>query len=648
MLTKSWHIVNIAYKENFESLLDVLLGTRNIVPEQQDEFFHPDIHHLHDPFLLPDMNKAVTRIITARDNNERIVVFWDYDVDGVSSTALLVRFLSEIGCQVSYRLPHRVHDGYWLKDYFFTELSEKNVKLVITVDCGTRDIEPIRYAKSLGIDVIVTDHHAVPDVVPTEVIALINPKRKDSLYPFQSLAGSGVAFKLLHGIHLTLNPSPTGEGDQKNSSSLKEKGQGDDVLIRYIDLASLGTVADCMPILWENRTITTLWLRQMRESNSYGLRKFLEGTETVEGNADIIGFQIGPRINAAGRMDTPLTALRWLLARDDKVDTFFDELEHLNEMRKWTTEKHLEKALANVDTSSPIIIYDADDLDHGIIGLVAGKLVEMYGKPAIVLKNGHTHPLTRRKWDEVEVDNTPPHLPYNGEETNERKDASTSESANQLTSTLPPPPYKPYNLINQLTNLPTHQPTISIASCRSPEWCNMIELLESVKDLFIRFGWHRQAAGFTIEGSRIWELRSRLIEKMATLHDIHNLPKKRIDVECVLDPSMHLTLESVEIIDRFRPFGIGNRKPLFLLKDLTVKEVRKIGKDENHLSLTFSETGNIRTLAWNYADLSPSPTLQHSNIPTPGDIISIIVELDQNEWNKQKMPQLIVKEFVLE
>lgn len=153
---------------------------------------------------MPDMEKSVQRILEALEKKERIVIFGDYDVDGVSSTAMLVRFLSEIGCEVSYRLPHRVHDGYGLKSYFFDELAEKNVKLVVTVDCGTRDIEPIKHAKTLGIDVIITDHHAVPDIIPTEVIGIINPKRKDSLYPFPNLAGAGVAFKLVHAILIAM------------------------------------------------------------------------------------------------------------------------------------------------------------------------------------------------------------------------------------------------------------------------------------------------------------------------------------------------------------------------------------------------------------------------------------------------------------
>ncbi len=167
-------------------------------------FFSPSLEYLHDPYLMPDMEKAVRRIFEARERKERVVIFGDYDVDGVSSTAILFRYLSEIGIECSYRLPHRVHDGYGLKNYFFDELAEKNIKLVITVDCGTRDIVPIQYAKSLGIDVIVTDHHAVPEVIPEEVIAIVNPKRKDSLYPFPSLAGAGVAFKLLHALALRI------------------------------------------------------------------------------------------------------------------------------------------------------------------------------------------------------------------------------------------------------------------------------------------------------------------------------------------------------------------------------------------------------------------------------------------------------------
>lgn len=201
---KAPQFMNIHIQQNPDTDIAKILRENRNIDVNNIAFFSPKISDLHDPFLMPDMEKAVNRILIAREKNERIVIFGDYDVDGVSSTAILVKFLTEIGCQVSYRLPHRVHDGYGLKGYFFDELAEKNVRLVITVDCGTRDIEPIRHAKSLGIDVIVTDHHAVPEEIPTEVIALLNPKRTDSNYPFPNLAGAGVAFKLLHGILIFL------------------------------------------------------------------------------------------------------------------------------------------------------------------------------------------------------------------------------------------------------------------------------------------------------------------------------------------------------------------------------------------------------------------------------------------------------------
>jgi single-stranded-DNA-specific exonuclease len=296
------------------------------------------------------------------------VIFGDYDVDGVSSTALLYTFFDSIGIECSYRLPHRVQDGYGLKKYHFDELAKKSVKLVVTVDCGTRDIEPIRHAKSLGIDVIVTDHHAVPDIIPEEVVAIVNPKRKDSKYPFPNLAGAGVAFKLIHAI------------------AIKLKLDLDETLTQYIDMASLGTVADCMPLIGENRIITALGLRQMKQSKSSALRKYIENLDRdIEGDADIIGFQIGPRINAAGRMDSPLKALHWLLATEDKVDDWLLEVESLNVKRQETVKNFSEEALLSVDIDAPILFYIHDELEHGLIGLVAGKLTEAYGKPSIVL-----------------------------------------------------------------------------------------------------------------------------------------------------------------------------------------------------------------------------------------------------------------------
>jgi single-stranded-DNA-specific exonuclease len=577
MQTQGGHTVNILSEYN-PDLYGILLKNRNLEKEALEGFFNPKIEDLHDPYLMPDMEKAVTRILTARANSERIVIFGDYDVDGVSSTAILVKFLTEIGCIVSYRLPHRVHDGYGLKEYFFDELREKNVSLVITVDCGTRDIWPIKHAKSLGIDVIVTDHHAVPDLIPTEVIAMVNPKRKDSLYPYHGLAGAGVAFKLLHGVLIWL--------ESKNI---------DETLTRYIDFASLGTVADCMPITGENRVITTLGLRQMQQSESIGLRNFLEWRDQIEWNADIIGFQIGPRINAAGRMDTPLTALRWLLAGEWRTDEFFSELEHLNDTRKGTTEAHFQKALENIDTSKPVLFYDASDLEHGIIGLVAGRLTEIYNKPTIVIKNGHDHPLTSRKWDTVSIDTT--------------------------------------TIIE-----PIPSTDLSIGSCRSPEWCNLIELLDHCREFFVRYGGHRQAAGFTIETNNIWAFKEMMWKQIATIHDISNLPTKILGIECILPPSA-VTVETLMQIDHFRPFGIGNPKPLFILENITIASTKPLGQEEKHLSISIAENPTLKLLLWNASDKKAHLS--------PGNIVSLIIEIDRNEWKWKVSVQIIVKDIII-
>ncbi len=576
MQTQGGHTVNILSTYN-NDLYEILLKNRNLKNEELSSFFDPQITDLHDPYLMPDMENAVTRVLLAREQKERIVIFGDYDVDGVSSTAILVKFLTEIWCIVSYRLPHRVHDGYGLKEYFFDELKEKDVKLVITVDCGTRDIGPIKHAKSLGIDVIVTDHHAVPDNIPEEVIAIVNPKRKDSIYPYHGLAGAGVAFKLLHGILIGMK-----------SQNINE------TLIHYVDFASLGTVADCMPITWENRVITTLGLRQMQQSESIGLRNFLEWRDQVEGNADIIGFQIWPRINAAGRMDTPLTALRWLLAWEWRTDEFFGELEHLNETRKWTTETHFQKALENIDTSKPILFYDARDLEHGIIGLVAWRLTEIYNKPTIVIKNGHDHPLTSRKWDTVSVENS---------------------------------------IAVDTTGI-----ELSIGSCRSPEWCNLIELLDHCKEYFVRYGGHRQAAGFTIETGKVWAFKEAMWKQIACVHDISSLPTKTLIIECPLPPTS-ITIDLLTEIDHFRPFGIGNLKPLFILENVTIATTKPLGQEEKHLSISISENPSLKLLLWNASDKKAHLS--------PGNIVSLIIEIDRNEWKGKVSVQIIIRDIVL-
>lgn len=561
---------------------------------------------------LPDIDICTRRILEAREEKERVVIFGDYDVDGVSGTAILVKFFTEIGIETSYRLPHRVHDGYGLKSYFFDELVKKDVKLVVTVDCGTRDVEPIRYAKSLGIDVIVTDHHAVPEIVPEEVVWIINPKRSDSKYPFQNLAWAGVAFKLVHALAIQL-------GYTEDALSK--------LLLRFVDIAALWTVSDCMPLVGENRIITTLGLRQMKNSESAGLRKFLEWHDKVEWNADIIGFQIWPRINASGRMDTPLTALRWLLASEDRCDEFLAELEELNGKRQTEVKTFTQKALETARPEEWILFFiDTDNesfqkheaqgrknfskgvyksvndwekfasddeihdfsklskLEHGLIGLVAGKLTETYNRPSIVLCDGHVSSWKR----EYEKD------------------------------------------IQEKEEVPTF-----VASCRSPEWCNLVELLDECKEFFVRYGGHKQAAGFTIETHRFEEFQNFIQKKFQEKYSLKNLPEKIIRVEASIPPT-RANLETLSVIEKFEPFGIGNPKPLWLFENITLTEVKPLGKEWKHLTLKCKENPNLKMILWNAEKISLCAW----------DITSLIVELSWNEWNGNISVQGIVKYII--
>lgn len=247
---KRIELLHPTHPDNITKLLLSLRGA-------EESFFRDDI--IHDPFLLPDMLAAVQRIAFARNEGQRIMIFGDYDVDGVSSTAALFLFLrDELQIDVSYRLPHRVHDGYGIKVYHMDEIAQKGTKLVITVDCGTKDREPIEHAKKIGMDVIVTDHHSCPEELP-HCIAVVNPKRKDSLYPFSGLSGSGVVWKMIHALSDFFFP-------EKTQSMLR----------KYVDIVSLGTVADCMPMIDENRTIVRQGILQSQSSHHPFFQTFVD------------------------------------------------------------------------------------------------------------------------------------------------------------------------------------------------------------------------------------------------------------------------------------------------------------------------------------------------------------------------------------
>ena len=250
-----------------DNLTELLLSLRHV----ERDFIVSEI--VHDPLLLPDIEQAIKRLAKARQNGERVMVFGDYDVDGISSTAALFLFLrDELGIDVSYRLPHRVHDGYGIKSYHMDEIAKTGTKLIITVDCGTKDIEPIKHAQSLGMDVIVTDHHSCPQILP-QCIAVVNPQRSDSAYPFWGLSGSGVVWKCIHALSDFFFPEKTAF-----------------MLQKYVDVVSLGTVADCMPMLDENRTIVRRGILQSQQSHHPFFQTFVDTLKRPILTEEDIGF----------------------------------------------------------------------------------------------------------------------------------------------------------------------------------------------------------------------------------------------------------------------------------------------------------------------------------------------------------------------
>lgn len=361
MQTIKWKRFNLLHNAHPDNLTELLLSLRQV----ERSFLTSEI--LHDPLLLPDIQKAVERIAHARALKQRVMIFGDYDVDGISSTAAFFLYLrDELGMDASYRLPHRVHDGYGIKSYHMDEIAKTGTKLIITVDCGTKDIWPIEHAYSLGMDVIVTDHHSCPQILP-QCVAVVNPQRSDSLYPFRGLSGSGVVWKYIHALSDFFFP-------EKTSS----------ILQKYVDIVSLGTVADCMPMFDENRTIVRRGILQSQQSHHPFFQTFVDTLKRPILTEEDIGFFVWPLLNAGWRITTPYQSLTTLLA--GSLDSFahIQELIGVNEIRKWKSRDAFERAIASVDFSAPFLIFIDEHLEHGILWLVAGKLTEMSHKPSAV------------------------------------------------------------------------------------------------------------------------------------------------------------------------------------------------------------------------------------------------------------------------
>lgn len=513
-----------------QSLWEALLAARHI--EDTGHFFsQPTVGDLHDPFLFPEMEKAVERLQKAIYARERIVIYGDYDVDGTSGAAILVHTLRFLGGEVSYRVPHRRRDGYGLHLKYVEELLAKNVSVLVTVDCGISCPTEVAAAQAAGMDVIITDHHHIPEN-PPQAFATIHPQIGS--YPFKHLAGSAVAFKL--------------------ACALLIKTKNQDLIPHFTDLASLGTVADCVPLTGENRDLVKLGLTQMKHTHWDGLKAILQTANAWGGefSASTIGFQIGPRINAAGRIDDAMWSLQTLLASGEEAMQKSRRLEELNQKRREMTQNMLEEAQTRL-TDQPLIIQSDPNWSSGLVGLIAGRLQEQEGKPAFIMED--------------------------------RGDSLTG-------------------------------------SVRSMPGFHAVDALNHVKDLLTGYGGHAQAAGFSLPKTNLQEFTEKLQAYAQT-----KTPQAELEIDCELHPA-DINQENIEKLEHFAPFGIGNKRPLFLLKNPIWLDSRPIGKNAQHLKATLKHQNTLlEAVAFN---------------AQPEGHQELLVHLELNEWQDQKRLQAII------
>lgn len=355
------------------TLFDAVLASRGLDGANRDIFLHPDYTVQHDPFLLPDMEAAVERLIDAQKVGERITIYGDYDIDGLTATTVLLDGLASLGFgSVEAFIPNRFVEGYGMTVDAVNTIIDAGAQLIITVDCGSLSHKEIAHAKSCGVDVIVTDHHTVAEVQP-EAVAVINPKRPDHRYPFIDLAGVGVAFKLIQALQTRL---PGLEGG-------KEKW--------LLDLVALGTVCDVVSLTGENRTNVYWGLEVLKKTRRPGLRALMavSGVEPDKINARSLGFGLGPRMNASGRLETAQYALDMLRAVDPVTALeYAQKLDSMNQDRRKQQKEILHEAIVQAEAYAdlPVLVVSAPGWNHGIIGIVAANLLERYKKPTFVLE----------------------------------------------------------------------------------------------------------------------------------------------------------------------------------------------------------------------------------------------------------------------
>ena len=378
-MSKKWQYYNdidieevkkLQEKYQINNLLATVLVNRGITVEKAEIFLNPTRHDFYNPFLMPDMPKAVDRILEAIEKNEKVIIYGDYDVDGITSITVLKSFLKDRGLDVSEYIPNRLSEGYGLNKDAIKKITTEGFNLMITVDCGITGIEEVEYAKSLGMETIVTDHHEPGETIPN-AIAVVDCKRKDNIYLFRELAGVGVVFKLTQAISQKLN--------------LDEKEY-----LKYLDIVSIGTISDIVPLVDENRVITKLGLKLVACTKNLGLKAILEEIGMKKIDSSVVSFGVAPRINACGRMGFADEALNLLLSNNSNdAKKLAQSLKKYNNDRQAEEKKIFNEAMNQIKEQkledANCICLAGENWHSGVIGIVASKITEMFFKPCILI-----------------------------------------------------------------------------------------------------------------------------------------------------------------------------------------------------------------------------------------------------------------------
>lgn len=520
--------------------------------EAANAFLHIAWEARHNPFELRDMDRAVERVQRAVDSGERVVVYGDFDTDGVTGVTLLMQLFRALQVDVRPYIPRREGEGYGLNIAAIEKLHAEGIDLLVTVDCGISNLAEIARANELGFDTVVLDHHQPPALLPP-AYAVVDPKRADCAYPFKGLCGVGIAFKLFEALwQVGVRPMNLRARD-------------------LLDVVALGTIADMMPLTDENRVLVHYGLQAMNMTERPGMLALFEVAKLERGKVDSngVGYRLSPRINAAGRLEDALTAYSLLLAPD--AATANQYADHLNttNLERQTLMRGVqaaarELALQTGQDTQRIMVVAGDNFHHGVVGLAAGKLAEEFARPVLVMgREAHT----------------------------------------------------------------------SRGSARSVPGFNIVEALAACADLFVKYGGHAAAAGFTIANEHLPELERRLqVIAAERMTEEMMIPQILIDAEATFN---ELTLERQAMLDQLAPFGIGNPQPRFVSRNVQVLDARTVGGEGQHLKLRLMQ-GRTTHQAMAFGNGAWCEQLKR------GTLIDVVYSPEVNVWQERRSLQLNV------